>query len=126
MPARKIASPGNTIALEEIRRIALSLPGVKEGTSYGTKAFRVASQLFIRVHPEGDVLIVRCSQDQRDILVSIDPSIYFFTDHYRNYPWVLVRLNRIHSDALTDLMEQAWRSVTPKKLVNAFDASTPP
>ena len=32
-----------------------------------------------------------------------------------NYPSVLVRLSRIHPDALRDLLGMAWRFVTAKK-----------
>ena len=40
--------------------------------------------------------------------------MYYFTDHYANYPMVLVRLSRIHPEALRDLLGAAWRFVTAK------------
>ena len=33
--------------------------------------------------------------------------MYYLTDHYVNYPVVLVRLSRIHLDALKDLLGMA-------------------
>ena len=44
-----------------------------------------------------------------------DPETYFLTDHYFNYEWVLVRLimvrlDRVHPDALRDLLRGAWRA----------------
>ncbi len=41
--------------------------------------------------------------------------VYYVTDHYLNYPSVLVRLARIHPDALRDLVGMAWQFVTAKK-----------
>jgi hypothetical protein len=47
---------------------------------------------------------------------------YYLTDHYVSYPVVLVRLSRVHRDALPDLLLMAWRfmasgkrRVTPRK-----------
>ncbi len=39
------------------------------------------------------------------------------TDHYLGYPFVLVRLSKVHPEDLRKLIEQAWRSTAPKKLV---------
>ena len=38
-----------------------------------------------------------------------DPETYYITDHYLNYEWVLVRLGRVHPDAMRDLFRGAWR-----------------
>jgi hypothetical protein len=59
-------------------------------------------------------LAVRIGIDQRAELVETAPDVYYFTDHYANYPMVLVRLSRIHPDALRDLLGAAWRFVTAK------------
>ena len=48
-------------------------------------------------------------------LMASDPDSYYLTNHYVNYPVVLVRLSRIHADALRDLLSMAWRFVTMKK-----------
>jgi hypothetical protein len=54
--------------------------------------------------------------DQRAELMAAAPDLYYLTDHYVNYPVVLVRLSRIHPDALPDLLDMAWRFVTAKTL----------
>jgi hypothetical protein len=45
--------------------------------------------------------------EQRAALMEGDPETYFLTDHYLNYQWVLVRLDRVHPDALRDLLRGA-------------------
>jgi hypothetical protein len=122
MPAKKTTNPRvEPVSVDEIRKIALSFPGVTEGRSYGTTGFHVGAHLIARMKEEGDVLVVRVQEGHRDILVSIDSTTYFFTEHYRDYPMVLVRLNRIGLEALTDLIEQAWKCVAPKKVIRAFE-----
>ena len=43
------------------------------------------------------------------------PETFYITDHYLNYPWMLVRLATIDPDDLRDLLEESWRLGTPPK-----------
>jgi hypothetical protein len=47
-------------------------------------------------------------------LIAANPDTYYLTDHYVNYPVVLVRLSRVHPDALRDLLLMAWRFVSTR------------
>ena len=80
---------------------------------YGTPALKVRGKMFacIASHKsaEPDTLVVRMDFDQRDELIATDPSTYYLTDHYVGYSTVLVRLSRVHPDALRDLLLTAWR-----------------
>ena len=99
-----------------VRELALALPGVVEGTSYGTAAFRVRKKLFARMGKGGEWLVLKTDFDEREILMEADPETYFITDHYRNAPWVLVRLARVERDGLAELLEVAWRALAGKRL----------
>jgi hypothetical protein len=102
-------------AFEAVRRFALSLDNVEEGTSYGTPAFKVGGALFVRMHHDGESLVVRTDFEQREELMASDPKTYYITDHYLNYEWVLVSLSRVHPDALPDLMGMAWKLAAASK-----------
>lgn len=88
------------VTFETVRQIALSLDRVEEGTSYGTLAFKVGGALFVRFRPDIDSLVVPMDHEQRRELMADDPETCYITDHYLEYPWVLVRLSRVHPDAL--------------------------
>ena len=109
------------VTFDEVRGWAVALPGVEEGTSYGTPAFRVRGKLLARLREEGDVLVVNVEQDYRDILLQRSPEIYFTTPHYAGYPAVLVRLPAADGDELRDLLTDAWRTHAPKRMVAEFD-----
>ena len=64
---------------------------------------------------EPRTLAVRVGFDQRDELIEAEPAIYYLKNHYVNYPVVLVRLDRIHPDALRDLLTAGWRFVSSTK-----------
>src|ERR1035438_4743476 len=103
------------VTFDEVRRIALSLQSVEEGTSYGTPAFKVGGKLIARLKEDGDSLVVGTTFEEREEMMGADPETYYITDHYLKYPWVLVRLSRVQSDALRDLLGRAWRLASAAK-----------
>ena len=104
-----------SMAFQAVRKVALSLDGVEEGTSYGTAAFRVKGELFARQHQDMESLVLRTDFEQRAELMAADPETYYITDHYLKYEWVLVRMARLHPDALRDLLRMACRFATANK-----------
>ncbi len=98
-----------------VRKIALALEGVEEATSYGTPAFKVRGAFMARYRPELDALVVPMSIEGRGELIAADPETYFITDHYVKYPYILVKLARVHPDAMQDLLRGAWRSAAAAK-----------
>ena len=108
---------------ETARRLALALPGVEEGTCFGTPACRVGGKLISRLKEDGETLVLtRIGFEERLALMERDPKAFYITDHYMNYPSVLVRLSAVKPDELRELIERAWRRAAPKRLIAAFDA----
>lgn len=64
---------------------------------------------------EPGTLMVRVDFERRDELLEGAPEIYYITDHYVNYPSVLVRLARIDESALKDLLGMSYRFMTSKR-----------
>ncbi len=98
-----------TLSWETVRELALSLPGSEEGTSYGTPAFKVRGKLFVRLHQSEGSLVVKIEQSERAMRMKADPEAFYITDHYVNYPWMLVRLAAIRKEDLHELLEDSWR-----------------
>ena len=93
----------------DVVEMASSIGKAEESTSYGTPALKVNGKLIVRLKEDGDSLVVRADFEQRDALIAEDPGTYYITDHYSKYEWVLVRLSRVHPDAMRDLIRMAWR-----------------
>ena len=106
-----------------VRRIALALPGVEEGTSYGTPAFRVRGKFMARLREDNESLAIKCGFDERDFRLRADPATFFVTDHYRGYPTVLVRLQHVSPAVLRDVLEHTWRCNAPKRLIQRLDGT---
>ena len=115
------------ITLDDVRRVALSLPATTEKPSYGTPGFRVKDKLFARVRDEGDVLVVWCSaEEEKRALIAAEPNKFFTTPHYDGHPSVLVRFSAVDVDELTELLTEAWRASAPRRLVADYDAGRSP
>lgn len=102
--------------METVRHLALALPGVEEGTSYGTPAFRVRGRFLARLHDDGVTLVIRTDEAERTVRLLADPQTFSVTPHYVGSQILLVQLATVEPEDLRDLLVQAWRSVAPKRL----------
>ena len=101
------------ISFDTVREIARELPGAVESTSYGTPAFKVGKCLFARQHDEVDLLVIKIDPAQRSMRMKVDPETFFITDHYLNYPYMLVRLSKVARTDLRELLKDAWEQCVP-------------
>jgi hypothetical protein len=120
MPAR---ASRQAVTLDTVRDLAAALPDVEESTAYGATAFKVRGKLMacqaINKSAEPNCLVVKIPFEARDELIAAEPDVYYVTDHYVNYPSVLVRLSRVHRDALRGLLVMAQRFVSDATKKNA-------
>jgi hypothetical protein len=124
MPGTKAKSATTTAlkSFDDIREIAHALPGVVNGTSYGTPAVKVGGKLFARQHQSMGCVVLRCDLLDREILMQSAPDAFFITDHYRDYPWILLRLGVVERRVLPELIERAWRLVASKTLIKKLES----
>jgi hypothetical protein len=107
-----------SVTKAQLKKIALSFPGVVEGTSYGNPSYLVIKKFFTRWRGEEDsIVLIVDSIDERDMLLEADPKTFFITDHYRNYPSVLARAAKIDAKTLHGMLERRWQKLAPKKLL---------
>jgi hypothetical protein len=106
-----------------VRQLALALPGAEEGSCYGTPAFRVRGKLFARLHQSGESVVLRMDLEERAMRMQADPKAFYITEHYRRYPWMLVRFSAVRRGDLGDLVEDSWRRCAPQRLVAGYTPS---
>ncbi|MGH7531465.1 MAG: MmcQ/YjbR family DNA-binding protein [Gemmatimonadales bacterium] len=101
------------VTVAEVRRILLGLDNVVEGRSYGQPSFLSRGRFLARFRDDDAVLVVQLATiGERDVLIELEPSAFFFTEHYRNYPAVLVRLADVPRALLADVIGDAWRHLS--------------
>jgi hypothetical protein len=104
------------LSLAVIRRTISALPGVEEGTSYGTPAWRHKGKLLARLHQDGRSIVLKVGNETRDHLLQADPETFFVTDHYVGHPMVLAHLDRLSAGDLKKLLLRAMATTGIKKL----------
>lgn len=100
---------------EDVREIGLSLPGVVESTSYGTPSLKAGGKrgkMIARLKEDGETLVVRCSRDERQMLLEADPEAFTITDHYLDYDYILIRLAAADRDLIDERLTEALELAT--------------
>jgi len=110
------------ITWAKVRKAALALPGVEEGTSYGTPSFRLRGKFLFRLREDNESLAVKCGFEERDLRLRANPRAFFVTEHYHGYPTVLVRLPAVTGTELREVLAEAWRRAAPRRMVAEYDA----
>ena len=115
--------------LDDVRRLALALPGTDEHPSYGgASSWRVSGKAFVWERPlraqdvaevgeQGEVLgAVVADEGVKHALIADDPDVFFTTSHFDRHASVLVRLEVITAPELHEIVSEAWRLKAPKRL----------
>jgi hypothetical protein len=114
---------------KSVEAIGRTLPDVEVTTTWGKPALKVRGKMFVCIashkSAEPNSLVARMDFPERDALVEDDPNIYYLKEHYLNYPCVVVRLDRIHADALRDLVVSAYRYVSAKTAAKSRAGARP-
>ena len=117
---------------DDVRRIALALPGVEEIPSEGFD-FRVANKGFVWSYPERvpgrrreirtDIAVLYVGDEaEKQALLLGEPELFFTTPSYDGLPLVMVRLDRVGVPRLEELVLDAWRMREPAELAGETTA----
>jgi hypothetical protein len=106
--------------IERAARLTAHLPDVETANWYGKPALKVAGKGFAGSGKVDGAIAVHCPVEIKDHLMESHPDIFFETDHYRGWPWVLVRMDAVDDEILRDRLEAAWALKAPAKIAKAW------
>lgn len=107
----------------DVVAIGTGLPGVEESTSYRTPALKVAGRTFARLRTEAEGgLMLFCGLDEKAALLASGDPAFFTTAHYDGHGAILVDLDRVDDDQLTELIRDSWRDKAPARLRKLLDS----
>jgi hypothetical protein len=113
------------VTFDDVRKLALAWPEVEDGTSYGTPALKVRKKLLARLKEDGDSLVMpSVPLEERAMLVESRPRIFYFTDHYRDYPIALIRLSKATRATVEPFLRRRWRELASKQAVGLADTKS--
>jgi len=111
---------------DDVRRLALALPGVEEIDSDGFD-FRVGGKGFVWSYPErrpGQHRVIRSDiavlfvgdEAEKQALLLGEPELFFTAAGYDGWPLVMLRLAEVDLRRLAELVTDAWRMRAPATL----------
>lgn len=109
----------------EVVAFALALPDTEPGTSYGRPAVKVRGKAFVYPGREADSFAVASPPGEKQILMETDPDTFWETDHYRNWPAVLVRYGSADRERIENVIARAWWDRASRKQRAAYGAGRP-
>jgi hypothetical protein len=71
---------------------------------------------------DGEALVVFCPLEEKEVLLEAAPEIYFETDHYKGYPAILVRPDKIDKRELKHRLKRAWYERATKPQIAEYEA----
>jgi len=86
-------------------KIALAIPGTVEVLWFRKPAVFLHDQFLTKVHDKEEAMTLRVSSmEMRDMMLEAEPELFYITDHYRNFPFVLARLSALTPKALKEIL----------------------
>jgi hypothetical protein len=105
------------VTVEEIRRIALSLPRAYEVVVRDRIKFRVGRIVFLALSRDETIMGFGFPKEEREALVASDPEKFLMPgESDLRYHWVQARLSALDHAELRELVVEAWRMTVPKKI----------
>jgi hypothetical protein len=117
-------------------RMALALPEVVEGTTYGNRAWFVDGTSFAwirplrkadikrfgdEIPPKEPILAVRVEDlDEKEAVLAAGSDALFTILHFDGYPAVLVELRKVKKTELRELILDGWLASAPDRLTEPY------
>jgi hypothetical protein len=124
------------VTFDEVARMALELPDVAEGRSYGNRAWSVGGKAFAwerpfskadikrfgdAVPPDGPILAVRVDDlGEKEAVLAAHPKAFFTIPHFDGYAAVLIHLKKVTKRPLLEALTDGWLACAPPRLVKEF------
>ena len=99
----------------EARKIALAVEGASEGPYFGKPAVFVAEKFLTRVHTKEEAMVLAVgSMEMRDMMLEAEPRLFYITDHYKKFPYLLARLSKLDKTTLKELLSARLLQIEAK------------
>lgn len=124
------------MTFDDVAALALELPDTVEGTSYGSRAWKVNGKLFAwerpfrkadlkrfgdEPAPEGPILGLAVDDlEEKEVILAQNRSGFFTIPHFDGYAAVLVQLAAADDDDVREAIIDAWLCKAPPAIARDF------
>lgn len=109
------------VTVDDVRRVASALPRTEEHLIHDRVKFRVGPIVYAALSRDETVLGFAFPKEERAALIASAPDTFLMPEKSdQRFHWVEVRLDRIDTDEVRELVLDAWRMVVPKRVAAEF------
>jgi hypothetical protein len=99
----------------EALKVALSFPDASEGPYFNKPAVFVGETFLTRVHTKEDAMVLAIgSMEMRDMMLEAEPRLFYITDHYKKFPYLLAWLSKLDKATLKELLSARLLQIESK------------
>jgi hypothetical protein len=121
-----VAGSAKAITIEDVRRLAMTLPRTTEGEVRGRVKFYVGRIVYVAFSLDATVMGFAFPRDFREAAVQSEPEKFLMpTGGDLRYNWLLVRMDAIDGPEMRELVLDAWSMVVPQRVVDEYVAAHP-
>jgi hypothetical protein len=107
--------------IDDVRRIAMSLPRTTEHLIGDHTKFRVGRLVYASVSPDEERIGFGFPKEEREALVASEPGTFMMPERRdERYHWVRARLAALDAGELRELLTDAWCMVVPKTVAARY------
>jgi hypothetical protein len=112
------------VTVDDIRRLAVTLPRSKEHLIRDRVKFRVGQIVYVAISRDETTMGCGFPKEEREAMIAAEPDKFFMPSIAdQRFNWIEVRLAEIDLDEMRELVLDAWRGVVPKKVAAAYSGS---
>jgi hypothetical protein len=109
------------VTVEDVRRLALTLPRTTEHLIRDQVKFRVKQIVYVAFSRDETLMGFAFPREQRAALVESEPDKFELPPAADlRYQWVVARLAALDLDEMTELVTDAWTMVVPQYVARAY------
>ena len=114
------------VTVEDVRRLALSLPRTEEALVRDRVKFRVRGLVYVAFSRDETLMGFGFPKEEREALVASEPEKFLMPiPSDERYQWVRARLSALSQKEMRELVIDAWRMVVPKSIAAEHLGETP-
>lgn len=109
------------VTIDDVRRLASSLPRSEEHLIRDRVKFRVGRIVYIAFSRDEEWMGVGFPKEERAAAVAAEPDKFHMPRlSDQRFNWIEVRLAAIDADEMRELVLDAWRMAVPKRVAAAY------
>ena len=113
----------NVVSADEVIAYGLTLPRSTEGVVRGKRKLYIGRIVYVAIERDG-IMGFGHPKEWREALIETDPEKFLMpvVRGDLRYNWACVRMDKIDSAEMRELVLDAWAMCVPKKVLEAYKA----